>query len=85
MITSIGHLKPFVAPESETAFFKNIPISELENVQKMLRTRYPGLSNDGLRFLYRFRGSRSQAGKISRQQTCLKKDANRFSVYMVAK
>lgn len=82
MINSVYKLKPFESPQNETSLWKNIPICELRNVQKLLRTTFPEVGRAGNRFLYRFRGVRTQRGSLSRQQTCHLKDANRFSVYI---
>lgn len=84
MINYFYQLKPFRSDRTiENSLWKNIPIEELENVQRVLRETFPVVGRSGQRFLYRFRGSRTQPGRISRQQTCLKRDANRFSVYVV--
>jgi hypothetical protein len=54
----------------ERALYKNIPISLLVEVQKQLRKNFKGLR-------YRFRGPRYDAMAL----TCLKRDAEKFSVY----
>ena len=60
---------------SDMAMFKNIPIVLLEDFKKSFKGEF--------KFRIRYRGprgagNRSQANK---QSTCLKKDAERFSVY----
>ena len=61
---------------SDRASFKNIPIALLEDFKK-------SFANDGNKYRIRYRGprgagNRSQANK---QSTCLKRYAERFSVY----
>ena len=63
----------------EVSLYKNIPMSELENVKSFLRGK-------GLTFRIRYRGPRSEFSDIRpknrRMQDCLKEFANRFSVYL---
>ena len=55
----------------ERALYKNIPISLLAEVQAQLKKNFKGLR-------YRFRGPRYDAMAL----TCLKRDAEKFSVYI---
>lgn len=77
------NLKPFVSPRGETSLWKNIPICLVDDVQKFLRKNKSSWANTDERFLYRYRGPRRPG--ILGGQMCLKKDANRFSVYVVDK
>lgn len=64
---------------NEVAMFKNVPIDQLAEVQAFFR-RY------GVKMRYRFRGPRNHPldfrSKSTRQSSCLKQFANRFSVYL---
>lgn len=59
------------------AMFKNIPIVLLDDFKK-------SFANDGNKYRIRYRGPRAHnvtRYQSRRQSTCLKKDAERFSVY----
>lgn len=61
---------------SDMAMFKNIPIVLLEDFKKSFKGEF--------KFRIRYRGPRKHNIKRTpdlRQSTCLKKDAERFSVY----
>ena len=79
------NLKPYLTKRSidwahyEVSLCKNIPIAELENVKSFLRGK-------GFKFRIRYRGPRTNPldtrYRHQRMQDCLKKFANRFSVYL---
>ena len=61
---------------SDRASFKNIPIVLLEDFKKSFKGEF--------KFRIRYRGPRPFGrgrGYATRQSTCLKRDAERFSVY----
>lgn len=63
----------------EVAMYKNIPISELESVRAFFK-------GYGIKVRIRYRGPRTNPldmrYKHQRMQDCLKRFANRFSVYL---
>jgi hypothetical protein len=70
---------------NEWSMYKNIPISLLPQVKKQLKIMSKRL-NLALKFRFRYRGPRDWSVDVrprsQRQQDCLKRNANRFSVYM---
>lgn len=79
-ITVPAPYKLFGRTVYELSNFKNIPISELEKVRAHLRAK-------GLKYRIRYRGPRTNPldvrPKHRRMQDCLKRFANRFTVYIV--
>jgi len=61
---------------SGCAMFKNIPIALLEDFKK-------SFANDGNKYRIRYRGPRGAGNRshANKQSTCLKRYAERFSVY----
>ena len=66
----------------EAAMYKNIPISELESVRAFFK-------GYGIKVRIRYRGPRNEFSDIRpkhrRMQDCLKRYANRFSVYLYSR
>ena len=65
-------------PIGERASFKNVPIVLLEDFKKSFKNDF--------KFRIRYRGPRPYSKRralATRQSTCLKRDAERFSVYRV--
>ena len=63
-----------------TAIFSNAPIANLDNFRKVM-------ASEGKYFRIRYRGPRNTPkdmgrGRMSRQSTCLKVNAQTFSVYL---
>jgi len=64
--------------KGERACFKNIPIALLDDFKKSFKGEF--------KYRIRYRGPRPfgrNRGYSTRQSTCLKRDAERFSVYRV--
>ena len=71
------NLKPF-ENSSASSYYKNVPIQYLDEVKTLLKKQ-------GRKFRIRYRGPRTCFSDIrprhQRMQDCLKKFANRFTVY----
>jgi hypothetical protein len=75
----IEQFKKYQVP-NRTAIYTNVPISELENFRKVMKSF-------GIYFKIRYRGPRftvpsaSRRFGVSKQTTCLREDAKTFSAY----
>lgn len=75
-------LTSYISPDNETSLWKDVPIDMLDDVQGDLRSWAKLLRSHNKRIIYRFRGKRRRG--LPGQMTCLKKDANRFAIYIVS-
>ena len=74
---TIIDLKQYQSPNTETSYYKGIPIEYLEVTRKILKA-------NGLSRKVRYRGPRPAhpgRSRFDRQASCLKVDAKTFTVY----